>query len=102
MATFVWPAEDGWPYPDPEIPETTQVIDLDGGPDDDLLTLVGPGHVWDRLDPLERTVIESRFGLHGAPIRTLKQLHRQLGVPHHDLRAAMGTGLAKLRAELTV
>ena len=98
MASFVWPAEDGWPYPDPE----SDTVDLESGPDDDLLTLVAPGHVFDRLDPLERTVIESRFGLHGMPVRTLKQLHRQLGVPREQLRSAMGTGLAKLRATLTV
>jgi hypothetical protein len=96
MGAFVWPAEDGWPYPDP----SSDVIDLDSGPDDDLLSLVGPGHVFDRLDALERTVIESRFGLHGVPVRTLKELHRELGVPHEELRAAMGSGLAKLRAEL--
>ena len=98
MATFVWPAEDGWPYPDPE----SDTVDVESGLDDDLVSLVCDRHVFDRLDPLERTVIESRFGLHGTPIRTLKELHRQLGVPREDLRSAMGSALAKLRAELLV
>ena len=97
MGTFVWPAEDGWPYPDAEV----ELVDPDGGPDDDLLSLrAAPPHLLDRLEPLEREVITSRFGLDGVPVRSMKQLHADLGVTRDQLRDAMGSGLAKLRAQL--
>ncbi len=95
--TFLWPAEDGWPYPDAE----GELVDPDGGLDDDLLSLrATPPHLFDDLDPLEREVISARFGLHGAPVRSMKELHADLGVPREQLRLALGSGLAKLRAQL--
>jgi DNA-directed RNA polymerase sigma subunit (sigma70/sigma32) len=59
-----------------------------------------PPHLFDDLDPLERRVIDSRFGLEGQPVRSMKQLHADLGVPRADLRQALGSGLAKLRNHL--
>ncbi|MGI8794459.1 MAG: hypothetical protein ACR2H3_15015 [Acidimicrobiales bacterium] len=98
MPQFVWPADDGWPYPDAEL----EVVDLTSSPDDDLLALqTAEPAMLGRLDPIERDVLTARFGLGGAPVRTMKQLHRDLGVTPADLRLAMGSGLAKLRAELT-
>ena len=61
----------------------------------------GPPHLFDDLDPLERMVITSRFGLDGAVPRTMKELHNDLGVPRADLRDALGSGLAKLRTQLS-
>jgi DNA-directed RNA polymerase sigma subunit (sigma70/sigma32) len=98
MGTFVWPADDGWPYPD----TAEESVDLDSEFDDDLLSLrVPPPHFLDDLDPLEREVITARFGLEGAAVRSMKELHAQLGVPRNQLRIAMGSGLAKLREHLS-
>ena len=52
------------------------------------------------LDPLEREVVDARFGLEGHPIRSMKQLRTDLGVDRADLRSALGSGLAKLRTTL--
>ena len=97
MISF-WPTEDGWPYPD----TNREVIDLDSEADDDLLNVrVPPKHFFDTLDPLERQVIAGRFGLAGAPVRTMKQLRMDTGLPVADLRQALGSGLDKLRIQLT-
>src|SRR5258708_30115499 len=96
MSTY-WPTEDGWPYPDVEQEEA----DLRADVDDDLLSLQGGSpHLFDDLDPLERRVIESRFGLGGAPVRSMKQLQADTGMPRADLREALGSGLGKLRSHL--
>ncbi|MGH9150602.1 MAG: sigma factor-like helix-turn-helix DNA-binding protein [Acidimicrobiales bacterium] len=95
MRTFLWPADDGWPYPDSG-PETA---DPDGETDDDLLSLrTASPHLLDDLDTLERQVISARFGLDGAPLRSMKELHAELGLPRQDIRVALGSGLAKLRS----
>ena len=97
MSTFVWPAEDGWPYPD----SPDEVIDLDSEADDDLLNVTATAeHLLDRLNPLEREVVRSRFGLGGHPERSMRELVLETGLPRADLRDALGTGLAKLRAQL--
>ena len=92
-----WPTEDGWPYPDVDREEEDHGADLD----EDLVSLrAGPPHLFDDLDPLERQVIESRFGLGGAPVRSMKQLQADTGIPRADLREALGSGLGKLRSHL--
>ena len=97
MSSFVWPSEDGWPYPDQE----RELIDFDNELDDDVVSLrAAPAHLFDDLDPLERQVISARFGLGGVPIRSMKQLHADLGLPRADLRQALGSGLDKLRMRL--
>jgi hypothetical protein len=45
-------------------------------------------------------LIASRYGLGGTPIRSMKQLHSDLGLPRDELRNALGSGLAKLRTQL--
>ena len=84
MSSYLWPNDDGWPYPDSVDEWADQAGDID-----------------DDLDPLERTVITSRFGLDGAVPRTMKELHNDLGVTRADLRQALGSGLAKLRTHLS-
>jgi DNA-directed RNA polymerase sigma subunit (sigma70/sigma32) len=96
MSTFLWPAEDGWPYPD----SGPEIIDLDAESDDDLMSLQIPTHLFDDLEPLERAVIEGRFGLGGSAVRSMRELHEELDVPRADLRAALGSALEKLRAHL--
>lgn len=97
MASFIWPAEDGWPYPD----SGTEVIDLDADVDDDLLSLTSPSsHVFDELEPLERQVVTAHYGLNGQPARSMQQLHQEWGVPTADLQNALGSGLGKLRTHM--
>jgi DNA-directed RNA polymerase sigma subunit (sigma70/sigma32) len=97
MTTFIWPTEDGWPYPD----STGETIDLSADVDADLLCLTASAsHVYDDLDPLERRVIASHYGLNGEPTRSLAELHEDLGLPADQLSAILGSGLGKLRAQL--
>jgi hypothetical protein len=98
MSSYVWPNEDGWPYPD----SVREWADDAGDIDDDLLSLrARPPHFFDTLDPLERTVITGRFGLDGEVPRSMKELHVDTGLPRADLREALGSGLAKLRIQLS-
>lgn len=97
MATFVWPAEDGWPYPDSQ----DEVTDLAADIDVDVLSLrTGSAHLLDGLDDMERGVITARYGLDGQPPRSMKQLRGELGLSRADLRQALGSGLEKLRSQL--
>ena len=96
MSTF-WATEDGWPYPD----ALQDWVDLDSETDDELLNLrIPPPHLYDALDPLERQVINARFGLQGMPVRSMKELLADTGLPREDLRQALGSGLEKLRTQL--
>ncbi len=97
MRTFLWPAEDGWPYPD----SGPEISDLSADMDDDLLSLRAPSpHLFDRLDPMERQVITTHYGLGGQPPRNMKQLHADTGLSRAELREVLGSGLHKLRAAL--
>jgi DNA-directed RNA polymerase sigma subunit (sigma70/sigma32) len=89
-------AEDGWPYPD----ALGDFVDIESGYDDELLSITNDSHLMDTLNPIEREVVAARFGLRGHEVRTMKQLHADLGLPRADLRLALGSGLAKLRDHL--
>ncbi len=96
MRPYLWP-EDGWPYPDSK----TEVPDLDSDIDDDAMVLRGMGtRLFDFLEPLERQVITSHYGLDGSPPRTMKELHHDTGLSRAELREALASGLAKLRTTL--
>jgi DNA-directed RNA polymerase sigma subunit (sigma70/sigma32) len=95
--TAYWPTDDGWPYQD----SGPEPADLDSEIDEDLLNVRLPaGHLLDHLDPIERQVIAAHYGLDGPP-RTMSQLHTETGLPAADLSTALGSGLAKLRAQLS-
>ncbi|HEX4979306.1 MAG TPA: hypothetical protein VFV35_04505 [Acidimicrobiales bacterium] len=96
MRTFLWPAEDGWPYPDSE----EEQIDVAGEPDLDLLAVRTDRHLLDGLDPVERRVVTASFGLGGSDERSIAQLHDELGMPDTEISHALGTGLQKLRLHL--
>ncbi len=97
MTTFIWPAEDGWPYPD----EDRGLGDPEADLDEDLLALhCLPPRALELLDPLERTVLAARFGVGGGPVRTMKELHAETGCSRAELRSALSSGLAKLRAQM--
>ena len=97
MSSFLWPNDEGWPYPD----TMGETADLDATTDDETLCLkTAPTQLFDHLDPLERAVITAHYGLEGQAPRTMKELHAEMGLPRTELRDALGTGLAKLRTEL--
>lgn len=96
--SYLWPTEDGWPYPD----GGSDPADPASLPDDDLLMLrATPPHLFDRLDPMEMRVVTAHYGLDGSPPRTMKELHTDLGVTRAEVRDALAGGLAKLRTTLT-
>jgi DNA-directed RNA polymerase sigma subunit (sigma70/sigma32) len=93
-----WRNDEGWPYVD----GGGDVADPGGEPDWDLLSLhASAPHLFDCLDPLERTVLTARFGLGDGEPRSMKDLRRQTGLDNDRLRAAFGSGIAKLRDELS-
>ena len=101
MRSFPWVGDDGWPYADSDGIVADGVEDLDALMDDDLVSLHAlPPRVLDALDPLERQVISARFGLGGAPVLSMRELHQELGIPRAELRVALGSGLDKLRSSL--
>ena len=93
----LWPAEDGWPYPD----ALGDLVDVAGEADDDLLSVRTDTHLFDSLDSLEREVVAARFGLRGHEVRTVHELHDELGLPDAAIDTALGSGLAKLRLHLS-
>jgi hypothetical protein len=52
------------------------------------------------LGPLERMVLAASFGLEGTPLRSIEQLHDELGRPAAELEATLDGCLAKLRTAL--
>ncbi len=97
MATFVWPAEDGWPYPD----TPNELTDLAADVDHDVLSLrAGSVHLLDALDDTERAIITARYGLDGRPPRCVKQLRGESGLSRAELRHILGSALEKLRSQL--
>lgn len=81
--------------------EPYDIIDLDAELDLDALSLhAPPPHLFDELTTFERTVLGARFGLGGQPVRTMKELHTELGVTRHELRDALEDALDKLRDQL--
>ena len=96
--SFVWPSEDGWPYPDGDGHPID--VDVDGVFDDDVLSVLASPHLLDHLEPLERRVISDHYGLNGTPARSMKQLCSDLGMPRSDVRDLLGAGLSKLRLDL--
>lgn len=97
MATFVWPAEDGWPYPD----DTAEVTDHTADLDDDLVSLhAGQLHLLDELDDAERRVVSAHYGLDGRPPRSMKELRNETGMSRTEVRQVLVSGLEKLRARM--
>lgn len=97
MSTYLWPNEDGWPYPDSpgEAADPTDATD-----DDARLLAASASHLMHTLEPLERQVITAHYGLNGSSPRSMKQLHADLGLTRAEVREALAGGLAKLRMHL--
>jgi DNA-directed RNA polymerase sigma subunit (sigma70/sigma32) len=101
MRSYLWPGDTGWPTPEREEVEPLDVIDLDAEVDLDALALhAPPPHLYDALNPTELAVLDARFGLHGCPVRSMKELHAELDLSRHDLRDALASALTKLRDQL--
>lgn len=96
--SYLWPNDDGWPYPDTGADLADPEADVD---DDALLLKAAPPHLFDELDPLERQVLMAHYGLDGSPPRSMKQLHTDLALTRAEVRQALAGGLAKLRTHLT-
>lgn len=97
MRTFLWPSEDGWPYPDGGAEVTDPADDIDY----DLVSFKAPPpHLLDDLEPLEREVVTRHYGLNGVAPRTMKELHLEMGLSRAELRDALGAALTKLRVQL--
>lgn len=94
----MWPSEDGWPYPDADV----DLVDPAGAVDDDLLSLRTSGRrLIGSLDAMERQVITARFGLDGRGTRSFEQIEATTGLPPARALDVIGSGLAKLRRQLT-
>ena len=102
----LYPSDDGWPYPDlpgadagagsrhwTVEPVAEEEIDLD------RLELIADPHAFGDLTPLERFVVERRFGFAGPPM-SMKRLRDELGCSHGELRAVLGAAIDKLRTRL--
>ncbi len=98
MASFLWPSEDGWPYPDDDDNESA---DPEADLDIDVISVEGlPDSLLEGLDPVERLVLAARFGVGGHPLESMKELRHDTGLERAQLRQALGSGLAKLRVQL--
>ncbi len=96
--SYLWPNDDGWPYPDAA---DAELADPEAAVDEDALLLkAAPPHLFDHLEPLERQVVTAHYGLDGAPPKTMKELHVELGMTRAEVRAALVSGLTKLRTHL--
>jgi len=101
MTTYLWPGDTGWPTPEEDEREPLDQADLDAEPDLDALALhAPPPHLYDDLTETERFVLGARFGLAGAPVRSMKELHTELDLSRQELRALLASALTKLRERL--
>lgn len=101
MTHYLWPGDPGWPMPEVEADAPADVFDPNGEIDFDAVCLhAAQDHVFDGLSATERTVLAARFGLAGSPVRTMKELHTELGLTRHQVRDELESALAKVRAHL--
>jgi DNA-directed RNA polymerase sigma subunit (sigma70/sigma32) len=101
MTTYLWPGDTGWPTPEEDEREPLDQADLDAEPDLDALALhAPPPHLFEGLTQPERFVLAARFGLDGAPVRSMKELHSELDMSRDELRTLLASALMKLRERL--
>jgi DNA-directed RNA polymerase sigma subunit (sigma70/sigma32) len=97
MATLHWRSDEGWPYADSH----HELADPVGEPDWDLLSLhARTPTMFDTLEPIEHQVVAARYGLEDREPMSMKQIRRETGLGHDEVRVALGSGLAKLRVAL--
>jgi DNA-directed RNA polymerase sigma subunit (sigma70/sigma32) len=97
MTTSPWRSDEGWPYRD----LGGDVADPVREPDWDLLSLrASRPKLFDTLSPLEQRIVTSRYGLADHAPMSMKEIRHETGLPAEEVRAALGSGLDKLRAAL--
>ena len=93
-----FPSDEGWPYPDTLAgtiePAADDELDLDA------LDLRADPHAFSCLNAIEYEVVSRRYGFRGEPA-SMKELCRELGWSHAQLRDTLGRALDKLRTHLT-
>ena len=101
MTTYLWPGDTGWPTPEEDELEPLDQVDLDAEPDLDALALhAPPPHLFEDLTESERFVLDARFGLEGARVRSMKELHTEMELSRQELRELLASALMKLRERL--
>jgi DNA-directed RNA polymerase sigma subunit (sigma70/sigma32) len=97
MTATPWRSDEGWPYRD----IGGDVADPVREPDWDLLSLrASRPTLFETLSPLEQRIVISHYGLEDNSPMTMKEIRHETGLPADEVRAALGSGLAKLRAAL--
>lgn len=87
--------DEGWPYPDgAREPVVDDDIDLD------ILELKADPHLYDTLTDDERSMVLHRFGLRDGRARSMKELAREHGMTHTQIRELLESGLHKIRERL--
>lgn len=100
-ATYIWPSEDGWPYPDDAVPDSEVSPSLEDDVDGDIVLLRSRApRIFDDLTDLERRIVAAHYGLDGEPPRSIKVLHVELGLTRAEVRDSLVSGLEKLRKTL--
>jgi DNA-directed RNA polymerase sigma subunit (sigma70/sigma32) len=94
-STPLFPAEDGWPYPDTD-GETPAADDIDL----DLLELRVDTHCYDALTGAERRVLFLRYGLGNERAHTMKDIARTFDLTHTEARELLGRAIDKVRTRL--
>lgn len=87
--------DDGWPYPD----GTDDPADP-AEPDLDRLELIADRNVFADLSPVERAMLDRRFGLHGKP-ESMRELCHEIGCTRSEGREILGRAIDKVRVRLT-
>ena len=101
LTAETWLTEDGWPYEDADAAGELDLCDHGADLDDDLVSLHATGtHLFDGLEPIERTVLAARLGLDGGAPRSMRELEASLGITRSQLRHAYGDAIAKVRLRL--
>lgn len=100
-STYIWPSEDGWPYPDDATPGGDPALVFDDLVDADALLIEARGSaLLEGLTDLERTVVTAHYGLDGSEPRSVKDLHVELDLTRAQVRDALVSALEKLRLVL--
>lgn len=96
----LFPAEEGWPYPDAEGAAETELVCqgyvVEQDVDLDALQLVANPHAFDGLTARERDAIHRRFWQG----ESMKDLARSLGCSHAEATVVLGSAVDKVRARL--
>jgi DNA-directed RNA polymerase specialized sigma24 family protein len=96
----LFPAEEGWPYPDAEGAAEAELVCqgyvVEQDVDLDALQLVANRHAFDGLTARERDALDRRFWQG----ESMKDLARSLGCTHAEATMVLGAAVDKVRTRL--